>query len=110
MRFWWIGTRQQQGRARLTISRLPRLLVLDPRNLPDDRIDKAHRVFGKFRDREMLPANEAYRDSVRHELDRALLVDVLGLPETLLEPLAALRNAWSAEPSVHGGKTTRPGG
>ena len=106
--FWWIGTRQQQGRAMLTISRLPGLLVLDPRRLSDAQVARAGRAFDQFRDREMLPANEAYRDQVRHELDRVLLVDVLGLPPALLDPLAALRTAWCAEPTVHGGKTTRP--
>ena len=106
--FWWIGTRQQQGRAMLTISRLPDLLVLDPRRLSDAQIAQAGRAFDQFLDRELLPANEAYRDQVRRELDRALLVDVLGLPPALLDPLAALRDAWCAEPTVHGGKTTRP--
>ena len=106
--FWWIGARQQQGRARLTISRLPDLLVLDPRRLSDAQLAEAGRAFDQFQDREMLPANEAYRDQVRHELDRALLVDVLGLPPALLDPLAALRDAWCAEPTVHGGKRTRP--
>ena len=106
--FWWAGARQQQGRARLTISRLPTLLVLDPRRLSEAQIGSAARVFDEFRDRELLPANEAYRDKVRHELDRALLVDVLGLSPKLLDPISALRGAWCAEPTVHGGKTTRP--
>ena len=108
MCFWWAGTRQQQGRARLTISRLPTLLVLDPRRLSEAQMKAAHGVFDDFREREMLPANEAYRDEVRHDLDRALLLDVLGLPEALLGPLATLRESWCAEPTVHGGKATRP--
>ena len=108
MCFWWAGTRQQQGRAMLTISRLPTLLVLDPRCLSEAQMKAAHRVFDDFREREMLPANEAYRDEVRHDLDRALLLDVLGLPEALLGPLATLRESWCAEPTVHGGKATRP--
>ena len=106
--FWWIGTRQHQGRAMLTISRLPGLLVLDPRCLSEAQVGTAVRTFDEFSDRSLLRANEAYRDEVRHELDRALLVDVLGLSPALLEPLAALRDAWCAEPTVHGGKTTRP--
>ena len=57
----------------------------------------------------MLPANEAYRDDIRAELDREVLVGVLGLPEAVLEGLAVLRNKWCHEPSVHGGKVTRPG-
>ncbi len=110
MCFWWIGSRQQQGRAMLTISRLPELLVLDPRDLSPAQIAASESLFDELVDREMLPANEAYRDDARHELDRLLLVDVLGLPETLLEPLATLRDSWCAEPTVHGGKATRPPG
>ena len=53
--------------------------------------------------------NEAYRDPLRCELDEAVLCGVLGLPESILEPLATLREQWCAEPSVHGGKATRPG-
>lgn len=92
----------------LTISRLPTLLVLDPRRLSEAQVAEAGRAFDRFRDREMLPANEAYRDEVRQDLDRTLLADVLGLQPGLLDPLAALRDAWCAEPTVHGGKTTRP--
>ena len=108
MSFWWAGTRQQQGRAMLTISRLPSLTVLDPRRLSARRLKAARLVFDKFQDRDLLPANEAYRDEVRQALDRALFVDVLGLPETLLKALDALRRSWCAEPTVHGGKETRP--
>ena len=107
MCFWWIGSRQQQGRARVTISRLPDLLALDPRALSGEQSARAQAAFADFRDRKMLPANEAYRDPVRQDLDRALLVDVLGLSEELLDSLAALRDSWCAEPTVHGGKTTR---
>ena len=31
MRFWWTGSRQQQGRSVLTISALPSLHTVDPR-------------------------------------------------------------------------------
>ena len=109
MAFWWTSSRQQQGRARITISQLPKLLVLDPRALPPGKLDQASAVFEEFRDRPLLPANEAYRDDARKALDRAVLVDLLDLPEDVLEPLGNLRLQWCAEPSVHGGKrTSRP--
>jgi len=41
-------------------------------------------------------------------LDKALLVDLLKQPAEMLEPLDLLRRQWCAEPSVHGGKRTRP--
>ena len=105
--FWWIGTRQQQGRARLTITQLPRLTVLDPRHLSEGQIAQAEDIFEAFKGAEFLPANEAYRDDARKALDRAVLVDMLRLSEATLEPLSILRDQWCAEPSVHGGKSTR---
>ena len=105
--FWWVGTRQQQGRACLTISRLPSLTVLDPRSLSQEQLAQAEAIFTRFKEKEFLPANEAYRDDARQALDRAVLIDLLHLPEAALEPLALLRDQWCAEPSVHGGKKTR---
>ena len=78
---WWVSNRQQQALAE---------------------------VFDQFEHRAMLPANEAYRDEARQELDEAVLCGVLDLPTTILDPLSTLRLQWCAEPSVHGGKKTRP--
>ena len=106
--FWWAGTVQQAGRANLTISRLPELLVLDARTLTDEQYKQADHIFEEFENRPMLPANEAYRDENRQALDEAVLVGLLGLPESILDPLAVLRRQWCSEPTVHGGKSTRP--
>ena len=107
--FWWAGSVQQAGRTRLTISRLPELLVLDARTLSIEQYTRADGIFDEFRERPFLPANEAYRDENRQALDEAVLVRLLGLPESILDPLAVLRRQWCAEPTVHGGKSTRPG-
>ena len=106
MSFWWAGSRQQQGRAVLTISGLPNLTVLDPRSLSTGKLRRAAEVFGQFQTSPLLPANEAYRDETRHALDRAVLIDILDLPEDVLLPLENLRRQWCGEPSVHGGKST----
>ena len=106
--FWWAGTVQQAGRTRLTISRLPELLVLDPRKLTDAQCTIADRTFNEFENRPLKAANEAYRDENRHALDEAVIVGLLGLPESILDPLAVLRRQWCNEPTVHGGKSTRP--
>lgn len=108
MAFWWVGMRQQQGRACITITTLPDLPVLDVRSLAEPQIARARKHFEEFRCRRFLPANEAYRDETRMELDRAVLVDLFGLPETVLEAFSVIRNQWCAEPSVHGGKQTAP--
>lgn len=106
MSYWWVGSRQQQGRAVLTISGLPNLTVLDPRSLSTDKLTRAAEVFSQFQTSPLLPANEAYRDETRHALDRAILIDILDLPEDILLPLENLRRQWCGEPSVHGGKST----
>jgi len=108
--FWWHGTRQQQGRACITITKLPGLPVLDPRTLTDSQMNHCSRIFEDFRERPLLPANEAYRDETRKDLDRELLsgiTSVLGIDPALEEELDRLRRQWCAEPSVHGGKSTR---
>ena len=105
---WWHGTRQQQGRVIMTITTLPDLPVIDPREFTADQLRRAGGVFEAFRGRTLLPANEAWRDETRQALDRAFLVDCLNLPDAVLDPLDVLRKQWCAEPSVHGGKATRP--
>ena len=107
MMFWWHGNRQHPGRSIVTISGLPFLAVLDTAKLTKAQHAVAHKLLKKFGDRELLPANEAYHDPVRKDLDRAVLVDLLGLPATILKPLDLLRRKWCAEPTVHGGKATK---
>lgn len=108
--FWWRGTRQHQGRASITITRLGELVVIDPRQLSNAQIKHAQELFDDFADRPFLPANEAYHDATRIALDEAVLVSLLNLPEQVLGSLDVLRCQWCAEPTVHGGKATRPGG
>ncbi|MXW42846.1 MAG: hypothetical protein F4138_00535 [Acidimicrobiia bacterium] len=105
---WWVSNRQQTGRARLTVSTLGSISVLNLRAISVDQRQALAEVFDQFEHRPMLPANEAYRDNVRQELDKRVLCDVLDLPTTILDPLSTLRFQWCAEPSVHGGKKTRP--
>ncbi|MDE0160875.1 MAG: hypothetical protein OXL98_03995 [Acidimicrobiaceae bacterium] len=107
---WWVGSRQQQGRSILSVGRIVEIPVLDCRALSGDTLSEALEVFARFRLREFLPANEAYRDETRQDLDRAVLCELLGLPDSILGPLEVLRQQWCREPTVHGGKPTRPNG
>ena len=109
MSYWWKGSRQHQGRASTTLTRLPQWATLDPRALSSAQMEGARRIFAEFQRRPLLPANEAYRDPVRADLDRAVLSDLLGLPSDIHDSLRLLRDQWCAEPSVHGGKGTRIG-
>ena len=114
--FWWIGSRQQRGRSVLSISRLPDLPVLDPRILTSAQLNEAQDIFNEFKDKEFLPANEAYQDATRIALDEAVLIEMLeldkaaGSKEAVMESLEVLREQWCREPSVHSGKHTQPSG
>ena len=105
---WFTGTRQQSGRSRLSIMLLPYLGVLDVRTLSKSQIEKSQKIFREFLDVELLAANEAWRDEGRKDLDHAVLVDMLNQPPQVMESLNLLRTKWCSEPSVHGGKSTRP--
>ena len=105
--YWWHSSRQQAGRGRIPITAIRTMPTLDVTALSDAQLQVAESIFDDMRDREFLPANEAYRDASRKELDRRVLVEMLGLPESVLDPLELLRLKWCSEPSVHGGKGTR---
>ena len=108
--FWWYGTRQQAGRACITITKLPDIPVLDPRALTESQLEHCRTIFEDLKDKTFLPANEAYRDETRKALDHELLfgiTSVMKLEPGLEEGLDVLRKQWCAEPSVHGGKGTR---
>ena len=108
MIYWWEGTRQQLGRTRVQITAIPSLLSIDPREFDERALRKADALFERFRDAEFLPANESYHDAGRKALDEALLVELLGVPSDIAGDFDLVRRQWCAEPSVHGGKKTRP--
>ena len=94
----------------LQVSQQPKLPVLNPNLLSERQIALSNAIFERMREFHFLPANEAYRDEVRKKLDQAVLVELLGLPDVIMESLEILRYQWCLEPSVHGGKSTRPRG
>lgn len=107
---WWISSRQQNGRARLSITSFGGIPALDLRKINPSRVSAAAEIFDEFVGREFRPANEAYEDPVRQALDDALATRVLHLPKDALGGIARLRDLWCREPSVHGNKSTRPPG
>lgn len=105
---WWIGSRQQSGRSRQSVTRIPEIMTIDARKFTDKQFEIATNIFDRLKVKDFLPANEAYADTTRQELDRAVLVELLGLPESIMEPIDLLRFKWCCEPSVHGGKSSSP--
>ena len=105
---WWVSTRQQSGRARLSVSTLGNIPVVDCGKLSKRQFAEIDRVFADFSDKTMLAANECHRDETRKDLDMRFLCGVLKMPVKTLDSLEILRLQWCSEPSVHGGKKTRP--
>ena len=105
---WWHSSRQQAGRGRNTITSIRTMPTLDVTKLSEDQLQTAQTIFDELKNLDFLPANEAYRDDTRKLLDRRVLIDLLDLPETILEPFDLLRLKWWSEPSVHGGNGTAP--
>ena len=113
---WWTANKTQSGRGSITVTGIPRIPTLDVRALSAEQHARARAAFEALRNERFLPFDQIFdedgngSDPARAELDRALLVDVLELPESLCAdggPLETLRRKLAAEPQIHGGKRTR---
>ena len=107
---WWVANKTQSGRGRTTVTGIPKIPTLDVRTLTDEQNASAKTVFEALQERRFLPFDQIDEDPARAELDRCLLEDVLGLPQTLCEadgPIDLLRRKLAREPQIHGGKQSR---
>ncbi len=107
---WWTANKTQSGRGTTTVTSIPNIPTLDTRTLSAEQHAAARDAFYAMRDLRFLPFDQIDEDPARAELDRRLLVDVLGLPASLCEPdgpIDLLRRKLAAEPQIHGGKKTR---
>ena len=107
---WWMANKTQSGRGSTTVTGIPRIPTLDVRELSPEQHERARAAFEELNDARFLPFDQIDEDKARHELDRALLVDVLGLPEALCAeggPMEMLRRKIVAEPQIHGGKKSK---
>ena len=102
--YWWHSSRQQSSKARLTVSTVETLPILDLRGLSDKQLVTAESIFDDFRDRELKPAFQADVDPNRELLDRRVVCELLGFEKKIFEAVRLLAAKWCAEPSVHGGK------
>ena len=107
---WWTSNKTQAGRGTTTVTAIPRIPALDLRALSPAQHEAAREAFEALRGERFLPFDQIDEDPARAELDRRLLLGVLGLPPALCAeggPLALLRRKLAAEPQIHGGKRTR---
>ena len=115
---WWVANKTQSGRGRTTVTSIPNIPAFDVQTLTDEQVAAAKVAFDELRQMRFLPFDQIDEDPARVELDRRLLVDVLGLPQSFVElggPIDLLRRKLAREPQIHGGKQSRvvfsgPGG
>ncbi len=106
--YWLSSSKQHPGRGRGSKASLESMSTLDVRELSDEALANAEQIFNELKHKKMLPFNQMDEDPVRHELDRLLLSEVLGITESerpdVHEGLDLLRKMLCKEPSIHGGK------
>ena len=106
MCYWIDSNRTQDARGGSSVTAITNIATLDVRRLSDTQLTAAVAIFEDLCRERLLPANEAYRDPVRHEIDRRFLVDVLDLGEDAVDQFATIRNQWCAQPTVTDTKKT----
>ena len=107
---WWVSNKTQAGRGTTTVTGIPNIPTLDTRALTDEQHAEAKRQFELLSEERLLPFDQIDEDPARARLDRAILVDVLGLPESLVArdgPIDLIRRKLAREPQIHGGKKSR---
>ena len=105
--YWWRANKRQRGRGNIGVSTVPDVHTLDTRALTEEQHAAAQEAFEAMRELRFLPFDQIDEDPARAELDRRLLVDVLGLPASICEPdglIDLLRRKLAREPQIHGGK------
>ena len=109
--YWLVCGKQQTGRGRGSKAVLNSMPTLDVRQLSNEALTNAKQIFNELKQQKMLPFNQMDTDPVRHELDRLLLSEVLGITEEerpdVHDGLALLRKMLCQEPSIHGGKKSK---
>ena len=101
---WAMSNHTQNGLGYVSQKQIKNLPVLDVARLSHRQLTLMAETFNQARELPLLPANEAWRDVIRAELDRRVLEDVLGLGEEATELARSLCNRWCREPTVQGRK------
>lgn len=102
--YWWIGGLQHAGRAQMSIERIHEIPTIDCRRLTSRQLSRLDEVFDHFKDRELLPAYQAWKDDTRKALDESVMTALdLQLPD-IAGAVGILRDQWSREPTVTGHK------
>lgn len=104
---WWHSNKEQAGRGNVVKTAMEGLPILNLAALSSTQLENAVKIFAATCLKPLLPFHEIDKDPVRKELDERFAREVLGLPESLLQPGGAfdvLRMKLAQEPSIRGNK------
>ena len=107
---WWMANKSQAGRGTSTVTSIPTFTTLDLRALAANQHAAAKEAFEAMSEERFLPFDQVDEDPARANLDRRLIVDVLGLSPELCAaggPMERLRTKLAVEPQIHADKKTR---
>ncbi len=107
---WWVTNKSQDGRGTTTVTGIPNIPTLDTRALTKAQHAEAKKQFQALANTRFLPFDQIDEDPARAKLDRAILVNVLNLPNSLVAPngpIDLIRRKLAQEPQIHGGKKSR---
>lgn len=102
---WTRGQRTQKGRSTTQIGALRQIPCPNLARLPAAKLERAAKSFDEMTKLELKPACQAHCDENRKRIDDVVLA-MLSLPKSLKKTIDKMRNAWCAEPSVHGKNKT----
>lgn len=105
--YWWSANKSQDGRGSITTTQMPKLALLDPRKLKPAQMNAAKKFFNSHKTKPLLPAHQIATDTIRAELDKFVLGELLGISNVsaATSRLAVLRSKLGEEPSFNGGKS-----
>ena len=94
----------QHGRGIGRKGMLEKLPTLDVRSLQPWQLDEAQAIWRDFQDRTFQSFHRCAIDPTRIDLDKRLIIDLLGLDDQTLASIARLRTLLASDPSIHGAK------
>ena len=101
---WSRSNRTQNGLGYLNRLQTGKLPVLDVTQLTNPQLDRMEKIFEQVKESPMLPANDAWQDPIRAQLDQRVLTEVLELELEAVDWIRDLRNRWCQEPTVQARK------
>lgn len=107
---WWMSNKAQSGRGTSSHDTIKSFPTLRLDTLSSEQLSAAKKLFKELETERFLPYNQIDEDEARKRLDKALIVDVLGLPASLCKkdgPMDLLRRKISMEPKIQGNKKTK---